>query len=183
MISAGLQIDKNHNSTFVSLDVSDTWGVLPLIFQVVVVAAGILVLLPVLSVSTGRQRHYVLPVVDVMEGVSGVGAYARQVSFPFEHQQVLPSRWRTVPHQPASFTTLLRMILGEEGYGDVKARPKMFRVQAGFGQDGLSDVESQVLCVIRPGAWVQVKDQVVPPVVPQWVTTNAVIHVGHKLSW
>lgn len=107
-------------------------SVLPLVLQVVMVTAGVFVLLPVLPVSTGCQRHNVLPVVDMMECVSGVRADACQISFPFEHQQVFPSWWDRVSHQPASLSTFLRVILGEERDGHVEAGPEVFCVQAGF---------------------------------------------------
>ena len=40
--------------------------ILPLILEVVMVAAGVFVLLPVLPVAARRQRHDVLPIVDVV---------------------------------------------------------------------------------------------------------------------
>lgn len=97
------------------------------------VTASIFMLLPVLAMAARRQRHYVLPIVDVVQSISGVRADACQVALPFEHQQVFSLRWCGIPHQPAPLATLLRVILGEEWDGDIKCLAKMFRVEAGFG--------------------------------------------------
>lgn len=59
------------------------------------------------------------------------------------------------------------MILGKQGDGNIKVWSKVDRVGAGLGQHGLSHLETQILGVVRPGARVEVEDQVVPAVVPR----------------
>lgn len=56
------------------------------VVDIVLVAARVLVLLPVLAVLAGGERDDVLPVVDVVQRVPGAGADAGQVSLPFEYQ-------------------------------------------------------------------------------------------------
>jgi len=56
------------------------------VVDVILVAARVLVLLPVLAVLAGGERDDVLPVVDVVQRVPGAGADAGQVPLPLEHQ-------------------------------------------------------------------------------------------------
>lgn len=44
----------------------------------------------------------------------------------------------------------------------------MIHINAGFGQNGLANIKAQLLCVIWPGARVEVENEVVPPVIPRW---------------
>lgn len=64
------------------------------------------------------------------------------------------------------------MIFGEQGDGDIKIGSEVLSADAGFGQHGLSDIKPQIRRVIWPCARVQVKDQVVPPVIPQVQVLN-----------
>lgn len=69
--------------------------------------------------------------------------------------------------QVASFAPCPGVVFREKRDRNIKVAPKVLCADAGLGQHGEADVKAKVLCVVWPGAGVQVKDDVVFPPVPQ----------------
>lgn len=152
------------------------------IVHVVLVAACVLVPLPVLAMPAGGERHDVLPVVDVVQSISGAGADPGQVALPLEHQQIFLFWGHRVVVQPPPLPAALRVLPGEERDGDIEAGPEVLAVEAGLGQHGVADVKTQLLGVIGPRARIQVEDEVVAAAVPQREGADPLLHAADVVS-
>ena len=78
-----------------------------------------------------------------------------------ESQKVFFDDWKVVRKNSARLASTFGVILLEEWYGDVEARPVVLVREAGLGQDGLSDVKVQVFRVVGIRSGVEVEDDVI----------------------
>lgn len=119
---------------------------------------------------------------DVIQCISRLRTNASEVPLPFENQQVLPGRQCITERQitcPPSFHSVL---LGEQRDGDVKVWSKVDHIRTSPGEHGLTHLKAQILCVVRPGARVEVEYEVVPAIAPRWKALDARPDVLHVLS-
>lgn len=123
--------------------------------------------LPVFAMFAGGEENHIFSIMDVIKRIPGVRSNPSQIAFAFKNQHIFPKRGDGVVFQIPPLSSGPRMIFGEQGDGDVKLGSEVLCADAGFGQHGLTDIKPQILCVIRPCARVQVKDQVVAAVIPQ----------------
>lgn len=127
--------------------------------------------LPVFAMFAGGQQDYIVSVVDMIQSVSCLRADTCEISLPFEHQQVFPGRRRIVE---ITYTPPFKwVILGEQRDGDIKGGSEVDHVCAGLGQHGLAHPKTQILCVVRPGARVEIEYEMVPAIVPRWQVLDA----------